>query len=88
MGGKLKETGISHWSSPNTGATNTSGFAALPGGYRDWEVGTTHLRFLAWFWSATDNGLSNSRYLYNSYDGVDRTGCYRGDGLSVRCLQN
>ena len=31
---KLKETGTSHWHSPNTGATNETGFTARPGGYR------------------------------------------------------
>lgn len=37
--GKLKETGTTHWNSPNTGATNETGFTALPGGFR-YENGT------------------------------------------------
>jgi hypothetical protein len=35
-GGKLKESGTAHWSGPNTGATNESGFTALPGGMLSW----------------------------------------------------
>ncbi len=33
-GGKMKSIGTAYWSSPNTGATNESGFSVLPGGYR------------------------------------------------------
>jgi uncharacterized protein (TIGR02145 family) len=33
-GGKMKEAGLAHWITPNIGATNESGFAGLPGGFR------------------------------------------------------
>jgi hypothetical protein len=33
-GGKLKETGLTHWITQNTGATNETGFTALPAGAR------------------------------------------------------
>jgi len=38
VGGKLKETGTLHWFSPNTGATNETGFTALPGGKRSAHI--------------------------------------------------
>jgi uncharacterized protein (TIGR02145 family) len=49
-GGKLKETGTLHWSSPNTGATNESGFTALPGGLRDDHHGRFEEPGLKGYW--------------------------------------
>lgn len=56
-GGKMKEAGTTHWVSPNENATNSSGFSALPGGYRNYDdngFGTFFdLRYAAYFWSST-----------------------------------
>jgi len=54
VGGKLKETGILHWVSPNTGATNESGFTALPSGYREIDGTFQGLGHVTYIWSSTD----------------------------------
>ncbi|MCX6223788.1 MAG: hypothetical protein NTV01_03410, partial [Bacteroidia bacterium] len=88
VGGKLKEAGTSHWISPSTGATNISGFTALPGGYHDRYGGFSGLGNGALFWSSSEIGSSAwNRYLYYSGDGVYRYTCIHSDGFSVRCLQ-
>jgi uncharacterized protein (TIGR02145 family) len=50
-GGALKETGTSHWLSPNTGATNSSGFTGLGGGWRNTLGGFDNLKIISYFWS-------------------------------------
>ena len=90
-GGKLKETGISHWTSPNTGATNVSGFTALPGGYRDnnasyalginavfWTT-TPYDTYDAWYWYITS---SSENIINNQYQWCKQ------DGFSVRCIKD
>jgi uncharacterized protein (TIGR02145 family) len=57
-GGKLKEAGITHWESPNIGATNETGFTALPCGERTtvydyWESSQIGIR--GNWWSSTEN---------------------------------
>ncbi len=59
-GGKLKETGTRHWKSPNEGATNETGFRALPGGYVEGtgQAGTDvlwsyEISTAGTFWTAT-----------------------------------
>jgi uncharacterized protein (TIGR02145 family) len=88
-GGKMKST-TGDWNSPNTNATNSSGFTALPAGY----CGTTFggLGFGATFWTSTQGGTSSAwaRSIIHS-DGYLRTG-YNADsmryGYSVRCVRD
>jgi uncharacterized protein (TIGR02145 family) len=89
-GGKMKETGTSLWTIPNMGATNESGFRALPGGYRDNNGGFSSLGYIATFWSSSENGSPYAwyRFLYYLHDGVTRFSYYRSFGFSARCLQN
>ena len=42
-GGKMKATGLDYWNSPNTGADNSSGFSAIPNGYRLSNGGFVHV---------------------------------------------
>jgi uncharacterized protein (TIGR02145 family) len=90
-GGKMKETGTAHWSSPNTGATNSSGFTALPGGYRytdngsfrqmtmdaDWWSTTEVDTTYAWFRNIYYNAASSGRYYYK-----------KQNGFSIRCVMD
>jgi uncharacterized protein (TIGR02145 family) len=91
VGGKLKETGTAHWGSPNTGATNESGFTALPGGLRGAYDGGFYQRGLVGFWWSS--AASTSTYAWNcymsSYDSnIVGNDLEKEDGLSVRCVQD
>ena len=54
-GGKLKESGTIYWTSPNTGATNESGYTALPGGFRNNRGVFNSVSDEAGFWTATES---------------------------------
>lgn len=84
-GGKMKETGTTHWLAPNADATNSSGFTALPGGYRldngRFEpVGS----FGAW-WSID---IPWTRTLYDNDGSIATTIDFPRFGLSVRCIKD
>jgi len=89
-GGKLKETGTTHWASPNTGATNETGFTALPGGIRSYFGTFDLIGFNGFWWSATEDSTSNawSRFLYYDLSGVGRNYGDKDSGFSVRCLRD
>jgi uncharacterized protein (TIGR02145 family) len=54
-GGKMKETGNARWQSSNTGATNVSGFSALPGWYHNYHGEYNNVGSSAYFWSVTED---------------------------------
>jgi uncharacterized protein (TIGR02145 family) len=93
-GGAMKESGTAHWVPTNTGATNSSGFTALPGGYRNiggtfYTIGTGGK-----FWSATPaDDVSRPtfawlRYLFNGNSEIVKTNNNKEDGYSVRCVKD
>jgi len=89
-GGKLKEAGITHWNSPNTGATNSSGFSALPGGYRDGSNGSFYfMGYYGYWWSATESGsYAWYRILGYDYSQVLRNSTTKQPGFSIRCVRD
>jgi uncharacterized protein (TIGR02145 family) len=89
-GGKLKETGTTHWNYPNTGATNETGFTALPGGNRDRNGAFYNIGGNGNWWSATEGYASNVwyRYVSNDLSAVFSTNYVKEGGLSVRCVRD
>ena len=87
-GGKMKETGTSHWSSPNTGATNSSGFTSLPGGYRTTSGSFLNLNNFTNIWSSSEIGSNAWNYgLFYNNEQVGRDNHSKAYGFSVRCVQ-
>jgi uncharacterized protein (TIGR02145 family) len=89
-GDKLKEAGTTHWASPNTGATNETGFTALPGGYR-YDNGTFDaIGFDGFWWSASESNTDNawSRGMGNDQSSVYRGPLNKKHGFSVRCVRD
>lgn len=89
-GAKLKETSTTHWKSPNTGATNESGFTALPGGYRGYEGSFYYLGYTGYWWSAMESDAANAWYrgLYYNNKTVHSLSNSKKVGFAVRCLRN
>ena len=89
-GGKLKETGTTHWNSPNTGATNETGFTALPGGFRNNSGTFLKIGDYGYWWSATEVSATNAwnRVMYYDYSVVFRYSNYKEFWYSVRCVRD
>ncbi len=89
-GGKLKEAGTTHWQSPNTGATNESGFTALPGGGRRDNGSFDLIDQEGYWWSATE-GDALGAYDYSMHFNDSQVSFYnyhKSGGDAVRCLKD
>ena len=95
-GGPLKSTGILQsftgiWNSPNTGATNTSGFSALPGGFITIMGVANNIGNNGYYWTSSevDANVGIGRILYNNSSNVFRSINFgKRSGFSVRCLKD
>jgi len=91
-GGKMKEVGNSHWNSPNEGATNESGFSALPGGFSDNNGTFDNIGNDGCWWCSTESeSLANFAFYLqlhykSSFVGIERMP--KRYGLSVRCVRD
>jgi len=88
-GGNLKATGIDIWLSPNTGATNSSGFTALPGGRRLGSGLFQESYGSGYWWTSTGNSSTlRTRILYYTSNGVWIDDLSKLEGLSIRCIKD
>jgi uncharacterized protein (TIGR02145 family) len=93
-GGKLKEAGFTHWIYPNTGATNETGFTALPNGSRTpyGFFGTNIDWGSAYLWSDTeyiwDATSAYSFILFYSYSSSSSNYLNKKWGCSIRCVKD
>lgn len=95
-GGKLKEVGITHWNSPNTGATNEVGFNARGSGTRDWQAGNFNnlkTSFNMWLSTSVDGApelawMESMIYNLASSDNLAQSYYYKTTGLALRPVKD
>jgi uncharacterized protein (TIGR02145 family) len=90
-GGKMKETGVTHWLSPNAVATNTSGFTGLPGSYRGSIYGIFYqMDGMSYWWSSTEANSTESYGLSLDYSTAKAILGYsfKKDGFAIRCIKD
>jgi uncharacterized protein (TIGR02145 family) len=87
-GGKLKSKDI--WAPPNAGATNETGFSAVPGGFRDLDGTFSMEGLVGYFWSSTltDRDEVFMWFLGNDIPGFRQGSYNKESGLNVRCAKD
>jgi uncharacterized protein (TIGR02145 family) len=89
-GGKMKSIGTDRWDSPNTGATNSSGFNGLPGGKRNGIATFDSILSDGYWWSATPHVSPNAWYRILAFDNgnLDQFNTTMWYGFSVRLIRD
>ena len=89
-GGNIKESGTTHWLSPNTNANNSSGFTGLPGGFRNSDGTFYNILGDGNYWSSTLDTTTNAWTRFTNYvsGSVFRYSHSKLLGFSVRCVKD
>jgi len=89
-GGKLRETGTTHWCYPNNGATNECGFTALPAGYRNLWGSFSNKTYQALWWCSTEGSPDLAWAALIIFNAVNVTfeADYKKYGCAVRCVKD
>ena len=89
-GGKMKEAGTVHWTAPNTGATNSSGFTGLGTGYRYTDGTSYQFNQYTYIWSSTQMNSATAYNIVLGYFNAEFGSCHyeKNFGFSVRCIKN
>ena len=92
-GGKLKEVGATHWASPNKGASNSSGFTGLPGGFRFRSGVFGSMGFVGYMWSSGFKRIDGTdspwfRLVTSSEQSINHNDYSEANGFSVRLIKD
>ena len=89
-GGAMKEIGLTYWSSPNTGATNSSGFSGYGNGYSYPNGAFSNLKNYGYLWTSNENGNYAWNYYLKYSDAYFRrsSGYSKSYGFAVRCIKD
>ncbi len=89
-GGNLKEAGNEHWKYPNYPAENSSGFTALPSGFRGSSGAYVSKGEYTYFWSSSEYSGSHAWYRSLSFNKsqIRRDAGHIQDGYSIRCVKD
>lgn len=89
-GGILKETGTTHWQSPNTGALDTYGFKAVGNGQRFYDGSFNYLTTIGYMWSSTSVSASTAYSVRpdNASASIAPASGTKRIGMGIRCIRD